>query len=173
MKRVVFLPSVPLSAISHTSFTVVYRRVSLEKLKNLLKYACGEGYKDCVFECYIRHESTVKLLNEILGLNLKPSADLYTFSDEDAVVVVSLKMPTRGAEAEVKPDDLDVAVVDVFEDAKKTRLEERANVACVSVCFWNGIENEKCDHMLNDEMYKCRARVMSRCLDLCEKELLG
>ena len=87
-------------------YTMYYKRISLEELKELAK--------DADVINYVRHESTVKLLSSILGKQLTPNAGLYQWVDGDILVVVGLKKPVRGQELEVKPEDLDLVAVYVY-----------------------------------------------------------
>ena len=64
---------------------------------------------------YIRHPSTVRILNEVLGLDLQPSTSLYQYQPGDIIIVVGLRRPVRGQEVEVRPEDLDVAIVEKVE----------------------------------------------------------
>ncbi len=108
--RTVFLNALPLNAIPYSSFTVICRRVGLEALRDLVE--------DSVVESYIRHEATLKVISSVLGVDLKPSSGLYSYSPGDAVVVVALKKPVRGQEvAEVRQEDLDVLLCLVSRDS--------------------------------------------------------
>ena len=106
--RLVFVPPLPLNAIKKSTFVMLVQRRSIEFIKILIDYAKEQKMP---IECYIRHESTVKLLNEVLGLDLKPSNALYEYRDGDILVMVGLKKPVRGAEVtDVKLEDLDIAL---------------------------------------------------------------
>ena len=64
---------------------------------------------------YIRHPSTVRILNEVLGLDLQPSSELYQYQQGDIVIVVGLRRPVRGQEVEVTVNDLDIAIISIVE----------------------------------------------------------
>jgi hypothetical protein len=111
--RTVFLNALPLNAIPYSSFTIICRRVRLEALRDLVE--------DSVVESYIRHEATLKVISSVLGVDLKPSSGLYSYSPGDAVVVVALKKPVRGQEVvEVKQEDLDVLLCLVSQGSSRS-----------------------------------------------------
>jgi len=114
MMRLVFVPPVPLNAFPYRKFAMVIVRVSIEEVARLVNHAKKNGIP---ILNYVRHESTVRLLNQFFGLDLKPSSELYKHGKGDALIVVGLKKPVRGQEVEVKPEDLDLAIaaVAVFE----------------------------------------------------------
>jgi len=84
----------------------LYYRVGIDELKELVK--------DAEVLNYVRRESTVKVLSEILGKQLTPSTELYMWQEDDVLVVVGLKKPVRGQEVEASAEDLDLVVVRVF-----------------------------------------------------------
>jgi hypothetical protein len=107
VKRVVFVGGIAPSMFpNYKELTLYYRRVGIDELKELVK--------DAEVLNYVRHESTVKVLSEILGKLLTPSAELYVWREDDILVVVGLKKPVRGQEVEVSAEDLDLVVVRVF-----------------------------------------------------------
>jgi hypothetical protein len=102
--RVVLLNALPLSAFpqSWQDFAIQVRRVDVSYLYVAVREASE-------VKCYIRHPATVELLKKLLQVELKPSAELYRYSQEDEVFVITLKAPQRGAEVqEVKPEDLEI-----------------------------------------------------------------
>ena len=109
MGRIVFAPPIPISAIPYKKFLLQVERKSINEIRSMINLFKGMGYN---IECYIRHTSTVDILNKALGLDLKPSSELYSYKDGDILVVVGLKNPVRGKEVKVSSvDDLDIAVV--------------------------------------------------------------
>jgi len=107
MKRVVFVGGLAPSMFpGYKELTLYYRRVGIDELKELVK--------DAEVLNHVRHESTVKVLSEILGKLLTPSTELYVWREDDVLVVVGLKKPVRGQEVEVSVEDLDLVVVRVF-----------------------------------------------------------
>ncbi len=109
--KVVFIPPIPLNAFPYSSFIVTVQKVHPAILSVLIDF-----YKDrkAEFKSYIRHESTVKVINEAFGLDLQPSSELYQYSKDDLVIIVGLRKPIRGKEVEVKLEDLDFAVINVL-----------------------------------------------------------
>jgi len=100
-KRIVFLNALPLNSIQLKKFTVSCSRdIDIKELIETSKKYIN----------YIRHESTIKALNELLKIDLKPSSELYNYTIGDVLVIVTLKRPVRGQEVEVKIEDLDVVV---------------------------------------------------------------
>jgi len=168
--RIVFLPPFPINAFDYQSFEAVFRRTSLERLKKLVEYACNK--ERCEFVSYIRHEATVKLLSDYLGVQLKPSSDLYKYSSGDVIVLIGLKRPVRGSEVtDLKPDDLDIILVDVFDvRIRRTLLEERAYRECIFKCYEPRKEEIRAkvpaDHWVN---YMSKA--FADCARECEREL--
>jgi len=57
---------------NYKELTLYYRRVSIDGLKELAK--------DVKVLNYVRHESTVKVLSEILGKQLTPNTGLYVWT---------------------------------------------------------------------------------------------
>jgi hypothetical protein len=117
-KRVVFLNALPLNAVHREVVNIkcvklsdiILARHEFSEILSELKAMIRE--REIVN--YIRHESTVKLLSNILGVELKPSSDLYKYKCGDALVVVTLNKPQRGQEVEVKEEDLEYFVCKVF-----------------------------------------------------------
>jgi hypothetical protein len=107
-KRVVLLNALPLNAIKYDNFIIKCSRATLDAIKFIVKHSSS-------LENYIRHESTIRLLNNVLGLDLKPSSGLYEHQPLDVMIVVSLKRPIRGQEVEVREEDLDIFICGVSE----------------------------------------------------------
>jgi len=105
-KRIVLVGGVAPSMFTGSEYTMYYKRISLDELKELAK--------DAEVVNYVRHESTVKLLSQALNRNLQPNPGLYTWQEDDYLVIVGLKKPVRGQELEIKPEDLDLVLVRVF-----------------------------------------------------------
>ncbi len=110
MARLVFVPPVPLNAFPYKRFDLVVKRVTIGEIKREVEFAKEAGVP---IENYIRHESTVRVLNEALGLDLKPSSALYQHKYGDTIIVVGLKKPVRGQEVQVSLEDLDLAIIQV------------------------------------------------------------
>jgi hypothetical protein len=109
--RIVLLNAFPLNAFDYRTFTALFTRVTVDQLVSEIK----QNYE--VIN-YIRHEGTVKTLSKLLGIELKPSADIYKFSKNNIIYVVTLKKVERGKEVtEVKVEDLDIVRVVVVEGA--------------------------------------------------------
>jgi hypothetical protein len=45
-------------------------------------------------------------LTQLTGVELKPENKLYSYSEGDEIYIITLRKPQRGAEVEVKPEDL-------------------------------------------------------------------
>ncbi|RLG84700.1 MAG: hypothetical protein DRO39_07245 [Thermoprotei archaeon] len=112
MARLIFAPPLPLNAFQGKTISIKVRRLSIEELRHLV-----EQYKQQGVEImnYIRHPSTVRILNEVLGLDLQPSSELYQYQQGDIVIVVGLRRPVRGQEVEVTVNDLDIAIISIVE----------------------------------------------------------
>jgi len=111
MVRVVLLPPIPLNAFPYQEFTILVKKISIEKFINDVKEILAKGYK---LECYVRHESTVRLLSQLLNIELKPSAELYQYREGDEIYIIGLKRPVRGQELQVNVNDLEIAYIIVF-----------------------------------------------------------
>ena len=105
-KRIVLVGGVAPSMFAGTEYTMYYKRISLDELRELAKNA--------EIINYVRHESTVKLLSQVLNRNIQSNPGLYTWQEDDDLIIVGLKKPVRGQELEVKPEDLDLVLVRVF-----------------------------------------------------------
>jgi len=113
--RIVFLNALPLNAIPLNTF-MIYCTRNMDRIKFFVDTASE-------IESYIRHESTLKIINELFKTNLKSSSGLYTYQRDDKLIIVTLKKPIRGVEMEtVKPEDLDITlcfiktIEEVFDD---------------------------------------------------------
>jgi len=105
-KRIVLVGGVAPSMFTGREYTMYYKRISLEELNELAK--------DAEVVNFVRHESTVKFLSQALNRDLQPNPGLYTWQENDYLVIVGLRKPIRGQELEVKPEDLDLVLVRVF-----------------------------------------------------------
>jgi hypothetical protein len=114
--RLVFLNALPLNAFKlpppFKLITLYVHVIDVNELKGVVERA--KALKIPIIS-YIRHEATVKYLNERLSLNLTPSSGLYEFQKYDVIVIVTLKKPERGKEiTEIKDEDLDIYLVEVY-----------------------------------------------------------
>jgi Domain of unknown function (DUF1874). len=110
-KRVILLNALPIQAFKHTYFTIACKRTSLEAVKDIVTHSS-------ILENYIRHEATIRALNEAFNLSLTPNPGLYEYSSDDILVIVTLKTPRRGVELQqLTIDDLDftLCVCDVHD----------------------------------------------------------
>jgi hypothetical protein len=105
-KRIILVGGVAPSMFNQNELTMYYKRISLDELRELAKNAEVVNY--------VRHESTVKFLSQTLNRNLQPNPGLYTWQEDDVLVIVGLKKPIRGQEMQVTADDLDLVVVYVY-----------------------------------------------------------
>jgi len=105
-RRIVLVGGVAPSMFVGNEFTMYYKRIGLDELKELAK--------DAEVVNYVRHESTVKLLSQALNRDLQPNPGLYQWVDGDTLVIVGLKKPIRGQEMQVTADDLDLVAVHVY-----------------------------------------------------------
>jgi len=107
--RFVFLNALPLTALNIDTVAILkIFKVNHESLKKVVPLMSSKA-------CFIRHPATVKLLNKLYGLDLKPSNELYSFKDGDIIHVVVLKKPVRGEEVEkLTENDIDIYQVKVI-----------------------------------------------------------
>ena len=113
-RRLVILPSLPLNIFSdYLDYNEeITLRVIRVRLEGAVSYVRRFKHIYSEIKCFIRHEGTVKLLSELLGIELRPSSEVYRFDEDDDIMVVTLKRPVRGAEVEkVSPEDVDVFFV--------------------------------------------------------------
>ena len=108
--RIVFIPPLPLNAFPYKQFSLLVSKTSFEGLKKILKKYQESGV-ELEIKNFVRHESTVQILNQELGLSLKPSSELYSYQEGDIMIVVGLKKPVRGQEIQVSRDDIELAIV--------------------------------------------------------------
>ena len=107
-RRIILLNALPLNAFPSDwdNFAITVYRVSTDYLKSAIKKASE-------IKCYIRHPATVELLKKLLEVELKPSAELYKYTEGDSIFVITLKTPERGKEAtEVRQEDIEVYYVE-------------------------------------------------------------
>lgn len=107
-ERVVFLNALPLNAFDMESFTLNVAKAELEELRKFSRHGN--------IVSYIRHPATISLLRRyVANLPAEPASGLYRYSAGDVLVVVTLKSPQRGAEAQqVSEQDVVVHVVTVL-----------------------------------------------------------
>jgi len=106
-RRIVFVGGLAPSMFEkYKELIIYYRKITLQ---DLVEFA-----KDAEVLNYVRHESTVKLLANILGKDLTPNPGLYSFKEDDTLIVVGLRKPVRGQEMDVKPEDLDLVYVRIY-----------------------------------------------------------
>jgi hypothetical protein len=103
--RLVLLNALPLNAIQLDHFCIDVRRETIDDLRYYINKAKSINAE---IISYIRHEATVNLLNQVLGLSLRPESGLYQWREGDELIIITLKKPIRGQEAtEVKIEDLE------------------------------------------------------------------
>jgi hypothetical protein len=61
---------------------------------------------------YIRHQSTVEAISSII--KLETNAGNYVYRPGDTIVMITLKVPVRGQEVQVRPEDLVIYLVSVY-----------------------------------------------------------
>jgi hypothetical protein len=106
-RRLVILNGLPLSAIPYSDFTLEVRRIGLGELAELASSAREVRH-------YVRHPATVEVLSSVTGIDMKPVAENYAYSEGDTLVVVTVRNLARGQEMKVRPEDLDVFLVKVI-----------------------------------------------------------
>lgn len=112
MARIVFLNAFSLSMIDYDNYTLIVEKKDPVLLKSIIRKWIQMGYDVC---CYIRHQSTLDVINEFFGFSLAPSSDIYKYEDKDIMIVASLKTPARGREVQVQSiDDLDFHLIRVI-----------------------------------------------------------
>jgi len=103
--RIVLVGGLAPSMFSYRELLIHYKKISIEELKEFAKNAEVLNF--------VRHESTVKLLSQVLGKDLTTSSGLYQWLKGDMLIVVGLKKPVRGQEVEVKADDIDIVLCEI------------------------------------------------------------
>jgi len=98
--------------IDHDNYTVLVEKKDPVLLRNLVKKLIQMGYD---VDSYIRHQSTLDVINEHFGFTLAPSDRTYKYEDKDIMIVAALKTPARGREVQVQSiDDLDFYLIRVI-----------------------------------------------------------
>ena len=100
--RIVLVGGLAPSMFGYKELLIRYKKISTEELKELAK--------DAEVINFIRHESTVRLLSQVLNRELVPNTGLYQWREGDELVIIGLRRPARGQEVEVKADDLDLVL---------------------------------------------------------------
>ncbi|RLB81443.1 MAG: hypothetical protein DRH17_09095 [Deltaproteobacteria bacterium] len=113
MSRLVFLNALPLNAFPIEEGEEVLFKVVKEPLYSVKMLVKDWARAGIPIECYIRHPTTVELLNNLLNLNLKPSSELYSYREGDKIIVITLKKPVRGKEVEVGSEDIEFYIITV------------------------------------------------------------
>jgi len=107
MGRAILLNALPVTALP-TPITLRIEEISAMQLQQIVSQ-----YREIVN--YIRHESTVRLLNQLLGVNLQPGGGLYRYEAGDQLIVVVLRSPQRGQQdVSVTLEDIAIYRVDVI-----------------------------------------------------------
>jgi hypothetical protein len=96
-RRLVFLNALPLNAINLQHFCIDVRRQSVDDVRYDVAKAKSTGSE---IISYIRHEATLRLINELFGLNLSPNPGLYEWREGDEIIVITLRKPVRGQEVQ-------------------------------------------------------------------------
>jgi len=112
--RIVFLNALPLNALPRSHLRLdVLPVANLNELARWTQRRLQEGYEVVHF---IRHPATIVALRAVgIPLPEQPNAGLYTYRGGDITVVVTLRTPQRGQEAQhVRPEDLETWVVQVL-----------------------------------------------------------
>jgi hypothetical protein len=112
-QRFILLNALPLNAIKNDYFVIEAVRIHPSILEGIIgKFAREYGVE---VKNYIRHEATVRWINQKLGLQIQPSSELYEYQKGDKLIIVTLKNPQRGKEVvELKDEDLDIIIAEVF-----------------------------------------------------------
>jgi hypothetical protein len=115
--RLVFLNALPINAFKSPplppKFTLHIYNINIHVLKSVIDDMVKPWGIPIVN--YIRHEATVKYLNERLGLSLVSNAGLYEYQRGDVLVVITLKKPERGKEvSEISDNDIEIYLVEVY-----------------------------------------------------------
>ena len=98
--------------IPKDNYTLIVEKKDPALLKNIVKRLLGMGYD---VDCFIRHQSTIDVINEFFGFTLTATDRLYSYEDKDILIVVSLKQPQRGREVQIQSvGDLDFAMIRVI-----------------------------------------------------------
>ena len=104
--KVVLLNALPLNAFPFSSFNLKVQNIAIDELKALITGKTAINF--------IRHPATVQLLSNVLGIDLTPSPGIYQYSQDDEIVVITLKTPQRGQEVqEIQQSDLLIYKVEV------------------------------------------------------------
>jgi len=109
--KIVFLNALPVNAFPDEPMTLFVMPVTLQQLQRFVDFAMTrEGLMPIH---YIRHATTLELVRKYVPqLPEQPNAGIYRWESRDVVVVITLKSPQRGAEAQqVTESDLDVRIV--------------------------------------------------------------
>ncbi len=106
--RLVLLNALPLNifGLEEGEFIeLVIERVGVDELKKVVSEVSEVA-------CFIRHRATIEILSRLLGIELKPSAELYRYRPSDKLAVITLRKPVRGQEVEdLSVEDLEIYLV--------------------------------------------------------------
>ena len=99
--------ALPLNALPRQPLQLVVEPITnIAIAAKWLSHMVEQGYE---IVHYIRHQATIELLRSFgAPLAPQPNAGLYQYADGDVLVIVTLRQPQRGAEVQVRPEDLEV-----------------------------------------------------------------
>ena len=125
IKRLVLLNALPLNAIDYRRFDLSVYRVDFNYFIDSLTEKINRGVE---LVSYIRHPSTVSLLNKH-GITVEPSSGLYKYKNGDVMFIVTVKTPQRGQEMQVTESDLDCYIVfcEIYSGFGRIPLEESSS----------------------------------------------
>ena len=98
MARVVFLNALPLNAFTAKDFTITVHRVDVDLMRKWIKFFKKYNV-EC--KCFVRHQSTIDIINKEFDLMLEPSSDVYNYEDGDKLIIVTLRNVQRGREVQI------------------------------------------------------------------------
>jgi hypothetical protein len=112
-RRIVVLNALPLNALPRSHLELDVLPVSVFDLATWVQRRLQGGYEIIHF---IRHPATIQALRAAgIPLSPDPNAGLYQYDAGDIIVVVTLRVPTRGQETQqVSPQDLEAWIVTVL-----------------------------------------------------------
>jgi len=109
--KIVFLNALPVNAFPDEPMTLFMMPVTLQQLQRFVDIAITR--EGLVPVHYIRHAATLELVRKYVPqLPEQPNTGLYRWESRDVMVVITLRSPQRGVEAQqVTEGDLDVRIV--------------------------------------------------------------
>ena len=107
MPRIVLLTGLPTKCAARWQYLVVRRVVDVDALRAVIARAVAEdGFE---LASYVGHESTAKVLSQVLGFEVEVNRAEWDCDPEDLAIIAVLRYrPKQPGDIEAKPEDVEL-----------------------------------------------------------------